>query len=194
MSIERVNSFLNSEELDDDAIKFMTDAENAIRIQNASFTWQRNGQPNLKDINLEVPHGKLIAIVGSVGSGKSSLLSGILGDMEKLNGTINIDGKIAFVPQQAWVQNDTLRKNVTFATPFNEKRYKQVIRTCCLEPDINMLSGGDQTEIGERGINLSGGQKQRISLARAVYSNASIYLLDDPLRLVQCSYYAIVKS
>ena len=194
MSIERVNSFLNSEELDDDAIKYMTDAENAIRIQNASFTWQRNGQPNLKDINLEVPHGKLIAIVGSVGSGKSSLLSGILGDMEKLNGTINIDGKIAFVPQQAWVQNDTLRKNVTFATPFNEKRYKQVIRTCCLEPDINMLSGGDQTEIGERGINLSGGQKQRISLARAVYSNASIYLLDDPLRLVQCSYYAIVKS
>lgn len=182
MSVSRINAFLNSEELEEDAVKYMSDVENAIRVKNGTFKWERNGSALLKNINLNVPHGKLIAVVGSVGSGKSSLLSAILGDMEKISGSVNIDGKVAYVPQQAWVQNQTLRKNITFASPYNEKRYRQVVRCCCLEPDISMLAGGDQTEIGEKGINVSGGQKQRISLARAVYSNANIYLLDDPLR------------
>lgn len=161
-----MNNYLNSEELDEDAIRYMPDQECAIRVKEATFTWHRNGTASLKDINLEVPHGKLVAMVGSVGAGKSSLLSGILGDMEKISGSVNVDGRIAFVPQQAWVQNATLRKNVTFTNAFDEKRYKKVIKACCMEPDINILADGDQTEIGERGINLSGGQKQRISLAR----------------------------
>ncbi|XP_017479612.1 PREDICTED: multidrug resistance-associated protein 1-like [Rhagoletis zephyria] len=184
VSIRRLNNYLNSEELDEDAIRYMPDQECAIRVKDGTFTWHRNGTASLKDINLEVPHGKLVAMVGSVGSGKSSLLSGVLGDMEKIGGSVNVDGRIAFVPQQAWVQNATLRKNVTFTNAFDEKRYKKVIKACCMEPDINILADGDQTEIGERGINLSGGQKQRISLARAVYADAQIYLLDDPLSAV----------
>lgn len=106
--------------------------------------------------------------------------------MEKVTGSVNVTGKIAYVPQQAWIQNATLKKNVTFTSDennnANEARYKEVVRACCLEPDIAILANGDQTELGAKGINLSGGQKQRISLARAVYSGADIYLLDDPLR------------
>lgn len=182
MSIRRVNKYLNSEELDDKAIQYQKDPECAIRVRDATFTWQRNMPATLRQVDLDIGHGKLVAIVGMVGSGKSSLLSALLGDMEKLTGSVNLDGKVAYVPQQAWIQNATLRKNVTFASGFDERRYRRVIDACCLEPDINILSGGDQTEIGERGINLSGGQKQRLSLARAVYSDAGIYLLDDPLR------------
>ena len=184
VAIKRINKYLNSEEIDEDAIRYLPDQENAIRVRNGTFTWTRDGTATLKNIDLEIPHGKLVALVGSVGSGKSSLLSGILGDMEKTSGKVNVDGRVAFVPQQAWIQNATLRKNVTFTNQFDERKYRKVIKECCMEPDISILADGDQTEIGERGINLSGGQKQRISLARAVYSEAQIYLLDDPLSAV----------
>ena len=117
----------------------MPDQECAIRIKDATFNWNRDGEASLTNINLDVAHGKLIALVGIVGAGKSSLLSGILGDMEKVNGSVNIDGRIAFVPQQAWVQNATLRKNVTFTNGFDEKKYKKVIKECCMEPDISIL-------------------------------------------------------
>jgi len=123
-----------------------------------------------------------VAVVGQVGSGKSSILSAILGDMEKIKGNVNVNGKVAYVPQQAWIQNETLRQNILFANDYNEDYYKKVLESCALEPDLKILAAGDMTEIGEKGINLSGGQKQRVSLARAVYSNADIYLLDDPLR------------
>ncbi|HEY6437467.1 MAG TPA: ATP-binding cassette domain-containing protein, partial [Ignavibacteriaceae bacterium] len=115
-------------------------------------------------------------------SGKSSLLSALLGEMEKLEGNVNTYGRVAYVPQQAWIQNSTLRQNIIFTNEYNENYYKKVIKSCALEPDLKILAAGDMTEIGEKGINLSGGQKQRVSLARAVYSNADIYLLDDPLR------------
>ncbi|KAG9323193.1 hypothetical protein KVV02_002982 [Mortierella alpina] len=140
--------------------------------------------PTLSSISLAVGRGSLTAIVGRVGQGKSSLLSAMIGDMYKLDGRIQISGRVAYVPQQAWITNASLKDNILFGTEYNEARYKQVLCACGLEPDLAMLPAGDATEIGERGINLSGGQRQRVSLARAAYADAHIYLLDDPLSAV----------
>lgn len=125
-----------------------------------------------------------MAIVGTVGCGKSSLLAGILGEMRKFNGLLNTHGSIAYVSQQAWIQNMSFRDNILFGKKFDEPFYRQILDACALCVDINLLPSGDSTEIGEKGINLSGGQKQRVSLARALYANADIYLLDDPLSAV----------
>lgn len=122
--------------------------------------------------------------MGTVGSGKSSLISAFLGEMDKTAGRVNTIGAIAYVAQQAWIQNATLRDNILFGKTFNKSLYDKVIDACALTPDFAMLPAGDQTEIGEKGINLSGGQKQRVSLARAVYANTDIYFLDDPLSAV----------
>lgn len=108
----------------------------------------------------------------------------MLGEMDKMSGFVNTVGKIAYVPQQAWLRNCTLRDNILFGLPYDRKKYQRVVNACALKADIDMLSAGDQTEIGEKGINMSGGQKQRISLARAVYSDADVYLFDDPLSAV----------
>jgi len=115
------------------------------------------------------------------------LLSGLLGEMYKLNGTINIYGTIAYAPQLAFIQNATLRENILFGKEYNEDFYNKVVKLCCLESDLNLLPNGDQTEIGEKGINISGGQKQRINLARCVYSEADIYILDDSLSAVDAN-------
>ncbi|RIB07051.1 ABC transporter [Gigaspora rosea] len=138
----------------------------------------------LSNINVSIPHGKLVAIVGSVRSGKSSLLSSLVGEMKRIKGEILFGGNVAYCPQTAWIQNATLKDNITFGLPFDEGKYLQVIKDCCLEPDLEVLPAGDLTEIGEKGINLSGGQKQRINIARAVYYDANIVLLDDPLSAV----------
>ncbi|KAL6650382.1 hypothetical protein ACP70R_009307 [Stipagrostis hirtigluma subsp. patula] len=133
----------------------------------------------LKGINVEVRRGELAAVVGTVGSGKSSLLSCIMGEMHKVSGKVSICGSTAFVAQTAWIRNGTIQENILFGKPMHPERYSEVIHACCLEKDLEMMEFGDQTEIGERGINLSGGQKQRIQLARAAYQNCDIYLLDD---------------
>uniref|UniRef100_A0A669B6R3 ATP-binding cassette, sub-family C (CFTR/MRP), member 2 n=1 Tax=Oreochromis niloticus TaxID=8128 RepID=A0A669B6R3_ORENI len=138
----------------------------------------------VSSVNLDIEPGQLVAVVGAVGSGKSSLMSALLGEMHSTKGFINIMGSLAFVPQQAWIQNATLKDNILFGSPHEEENFKKVIQACALAPDLELLPGGDLTEIGEKGINLSGGQKQRVSLARAVYSQADIYLLDDPLSAV----------
>jgi ATP-binding cassette subfamily C (CFTR/MRP) protein 1 len=182
VSIKRIDKFLNSEEIDPDNVTNHK-SENALSIANGTFTWGGE-HVTLKNINLKVKRGNLTAIVGSVGSGKTSLVSALLGEMEKLGGAANVDGRIAYVPQQAWIQNATLQDNILFGHPFDKQLYNQVIDACALRPDLAMLPGGDQTEIGEKGINLSGGQKQRVALARAVYSQADIYLFDDPLSAV----------
>ncbi|GJJ74849.1 ATP-binding cassette, subfamily C (CFTR/MRP), member 1 [Entomortierella parvispora] len=140
--------------------------------------------PTLVDINLSVPRGQLVAIVGRVGQGKTSLLSALIGEMYKRQGTVRIKGRIAYAAQQAWIVNATLRDNITFGLEYDQEKYDAIVAASGLLPDIAMLPAGDATEIGERGINLSGGQKQRVSLARAAYQDADVYFLDDPLSAV----------
>ncbi|XP_048247431.1 ATP-binding cassette sub-family C member 5-like isoform X1 [Haliotis rufescens] len=141
-------------------------------------------EPSLTDITFVLEKGKLLGVCGSVGAGKTSLINAILGRMDLLSGKIAVNGSIAYVPQQAWITNTTVRENILFGLPYNEKRYNEIVRACALNTDFHTFVSGDTTEIGERGLNLSGGQKQRISMARAVYSDSEIYLLDDPLSAV----------
>ncbi|XP_021928372.1 multidrug resistance-associated protein 5-like isoform X2 [Zootermopsis nevadensis] len=138
----------------------------------------------LRDINFQVAKGHLIGVCGHVGSGKTALLLAALGQLRLVSGQVTRDGSCAYVSQEPWILNATLRDNILFGENFDSKRYYEAIYSCSLTQDINMLPGGDQTEIGERGINLSGGQKQRLALARALYANRDIYLLDDPLSAV----------
>uniref|UniRef100_A0A8C4VBS7 Multidrug resistance-associated protein 1 n=2 Tax=Falco tinnunculus TaxID=100819 RepID=A0A8C4VBS7_FALTI len=184
VSLKRLRVFLSHEELDPDSIIRGPVTEGCIVVKNATFSWSKNDPPSLNCINFTVPEGSLVAVVGQVGCGKSSLLSALLGEMEKKEGYVVVKGSVAYVPQQAWVQNATLEDNILFGREKNESRYKRVIEACALLPDIEILPTGDKTEIGEKGVNLSGGQKQRVSLARAVYCNADVYLCDDPLSAV----------
>ena len=188
VSITRITDFLNADELDDFQNKenstLSENETNAVEVNNACFTWDHIKKPSLKNIKLEVPKGSLTAIVGVVGSGKSSLLQAIVGEMESVSGNVNIGGTISYVSQQAWIQNLTLKDNILFSQPYQEHKYQEIIDACALEADLKILSNGDQTEIGENGINLSGGQKQRVALARALYFDCDIVLLDDPLSAV----------
>ncbi|XP_014612657.1 PREDICTED: multidrug resistance-associated protein 1 isoform X5 [Polistes canadensis] len=186
VSIKRINKFMNTEELDPNNVQHDPSELHPLIIENGSFTWdmENNDKPILKNINMTIEQGQLVAVVGSVGSGKSSLISAFLGEMDKLNGRVNTKGSVAYVSQQAWIQNATLQDNVLFGKPLNKALYNRVIDACMLGPDLEMLPAGDQTEIGEKGINLSGGQKQRVALARAVYNESDIYFLDDPLSAV----------
>ncbi|GAB1524453.1 hypothetical protein RhiTH_007607 [Rhizoctonia solani] len=137
------------------------------------------------DISLNIPRGSIVGIAGPVGSGKSSLLLGLLGEMPQTRGRVSFGGKTAYCSQMAWIQNATLRDNIIFGRPWDEERYWTSIRDASLETDLELLPDGDLTEIGEKGINLSGGQKQRVNIARALYDNAAeIFLLDDPLSAV----------
>ncbi|KAK3802039.1 hypothetical protein RRG08_064632 [Elysia crispata] len=183
VSIKRLQDYLSGEELEDKD-NGTSSHDFPITMRNATFTWDRTMTPVLQNITMKIPRGKLTAIVGPVGAGKSSLISAMLREMEQLTGQSSMLGQVAYVPQQAWVQNMTLQNNILFEKPFDESFYKKVIGACALEADIELLPGGEQTEIGEKGINLSGGQKQRISLARAVYQDTDVYLLDDPLSAV----------
>ncbi|XP_047509490.1 multidrug resistance-associated protein 1 isoform X4 [Pieris napi] len=184
VGIKRLNKFMNAEELDEESVEHDPKDPNPLSMENCNFSWGDTPEPILKNINLQVPKGHLVAVVGAVGSGKSSLLSALLGEMYKTSGRINTFGSFAYVPQQAWIQNATLQDNILFGNSLDKGKYNNVINMCALKPDFEMLPGGDQTEIGEKGINLSGGQKQRVSLARAVYCDADNYFLDDPLSAV----------
>ncbi|XP_065055747.1 multidrug resistance-associated protein 1-like [Rhopilema esculentum] len=185
VSVGRLTNYLQAGDLDVSSVKNTDDNKDpiAVKVEHGSFSWGDGGFM-LKNINLEVERGSLVAIVGQVGCGKSSLLSSFLGEMEKKHGTVTVNGKIAYVPQQAWIQNATLESNVLFGKLFNPKKYDEVIEACALKSDLEVLPGGDMTEIGEKGINLSGGQKQRVSIARALYNGADVYLFDDPLSAV----------
>ncbi|XP_016840838.1 multidrug resistance-associated protein 1 isoform X5 [Nasonia vitripennis] len=186
VSVKRINKFMNSEELDPNNVTHDESEANPLIIENGNFSWDSEHieKPVLRNINLQVKQGQLVAVVGTVGSGKSSLISALLGEMEKLSGRVNTRGSIAYVSQQAWIQNATLQDNILFGKPLDKALYHRVVEACALTPDFKMLPAGDQTEIGEKGINLSGGQKQRVSLARAVYNDSDIYFLDDPLSAV----------
>ncbi|XP_063169177.1 ATP-binding cassette sub-family C member 12-like [Candoia aspera] len=138
----------------------------------------------LQNISFIVEKGKVLGICGNIGSGKSSIITAILGQMYLYHGTVAVDGTLAYVSQQAWIFHGSVRENILFGEDYDEQRYNHTIKVCSLKSDMECLSYGDMTEIGERGLNLSGGQKQRINLARAVYANRDIYLLDDPLSAV----------
>nr|XP_015100143.2 canalicular multispecific organic anion transporter 1 isoform X2 [Vicugna pacos] len=184
VSIERLEKYLGGDELDTSAIRHDCSFDKAVQFSEASFTWDHDLEVTIRDVNLDIMPGQLVAIVGTVGSGKSSLMSAMLGEMENIHGNITIKGTIAYVPQQSWIQNGTIKDNILFGAELDEKKYQQVLEACALLPDLEVLPGGDLAEIGEKGINLSGGQKQRISLARATYQNTDIYILDDPLSAV----------
>uniref|UniRef100_A0A669EP13 ABC-type glutathione-S-conjugate transporter n=1 Tax=Oreochromis niloticus TaxID=8128 RepID=A0A669EP13_ORENI len=182
VSLKRLGKYLCSEELKMENVSKAPLKD--VVIENGTFSWSAEGPPCLKRISVSVPRGSLVAVVGPVGSGKSSLLSAMLGETEKRSGQVTVKGSVAYVPQQAWIQNATVQDNIIFGREKLKTWYHRVLEACALLPDLDILPAGDATEIGEKGLNLSGGQKQRVSLARAVYRKADVYLLDDPLSAV----------
>ncbi|XP_057963712.1 ABC transporter C family member 4 isoform X2 [Malania oleifera] len=182
ISLRRLDHFMTSKELVEESVERVVGCGGriAVEVEDGVFSWDdEGGDVVLKNLNFEIKKGELAAIVGTVGSGKSSFLASIFGEMHKISGKVRVCGTTAYVAQTSWIQNGTIQENILFGLPMNRARYRQVIRACCLEKDLEMMEFGDQTEIGERGINLSGGQKQRIQLARAVYQDCDIYFLDD---------------
>uniref|UniRef100_A0AC35TFX7 ABC transmembrane type-1 domain-containing protein n=1 Tax=Rhabditophanes sp. KR3021 TaxID=114890 RepID=A0AC35TFX7_9BILA len=194
VSHKRLQEFFVADELNENMIqkipKIITsqsDDENGgeVVIEDANLKWEKDGSIALKGINLNFEKNQLICIIGSVGSGKSALIRSLLGELHKLNGFIKIRGSLAYVPQNAWIQNMTLRDNILFGSNYEKTKYDQVVENCCLSHDLKILPSGDMTEIGEKGVTLSGGTKARVSLARACYQkNRDIFLLDDPLSAV----------
>lgn len=193
VAVSRLTKFLNSPELQREAVikcpRATKTGEVAVSLKNGTFLWSKaKGSENYKvalsNINLESKKGHLDCIVGKVGSGKSSLLQSILGDLYKLDGEVRVHGKVAYAPQVPWIMNGTVKENITFGHKFDAEFYDLVIKACALNIDLKILPKGDKTEVGEKGISLSGGQKARLSLARAVYARADVYLFDDPLSAV----------
>ncbi|KAH6921997.1 hypothetical protein HPB50_007295 [Hyalomma asiaticum] len=154
-------------------------------MDECSFAWPLPdggaSEAQLEDVNLEIKPGSLVGVVGFVGSGKSSLLAAMLGDMHVIEGKVTCTGRTAFAPQLPVLHNMTVRDNILYGREMDTAFYQRVIQCCQLTNDINSMAAADMSEVGEKGSNLSGGQKQRISIARAVYSNSDVYLLDDPL-------------
>ena len=189
VAVARLTSFFTAEELQSDAVSREPPAEElgdeSVIVRDASFTWDRNeGKKCLSSVSLTARKGELTCIVGRVGAGKSSFLGAILGDIWKTEGEVTVRGKVAYVAQQPWVMNASVRENITFGHRWDPNFYERTIKGCALFDDFKVLPDGDKTEVGERGISLSGGQKARLTLARAVYARADIYLFDDVLSAV----------
>ncbi|XP_049853484.1 probable multidrug resistance-associated protein lethal(2)03659 [Schistocerca gregaria] len=155
-----------------------------IKLIDVTAKWESSAEDTLKNVTLKVVPGKLFAIIGPVGAGKSSLLQTILGELPATSGTLAISGKVSYASQGPWLFASTIRQNILFGEPYDRERYWQVIKACALEVDFDSFPHRDKTLVGDRGIMLSGGQKARVNLARAVYRKADIYLLDDPLSAV----------
>ncbi|KAL3463968.1 P-loop containing nucleoside triphosphate hydrolase protein [Aspergillus heterothallicus] len=189
VAVKRLTDFFTAEELQPDAVKYEDSvthiADESVRIRDASFSWNRyKDELALENIDLSCRKGELSCIVGRVGSGKSSLLQALLGDLWKTRGEVIVRGRVAYVAQSAWVMNASVRENIVFGHRWDPQFYDLTVEACALIDDFKNLPDGDQTEVGERGISLSGGQKARLTLARAVYARADIYLLDDVLSAV----------
>mmetsp|Transcript_35993 Transcript_35993/g.59943 ORF Transcript_35993/g.59943 Transcript_35993/m.59943 type:complete len:1348 (+) Transcript_35993:160-4203(+) len=179
-ALERIQSFLFLPEMTPPP----TQDKPGVHVENADFTTTRGEEAILKDISFDLPPGKLMALAGGVGAGKTFLMLSILGQQRVLKGSYSIGGRIAYVSQQHYIQNMTVRDNILFGRPYVPERYASVVFACALKPDFATFPQGDFTELGERGANLSGGQRQRIALARAVYADADFYVLDAPLSAV----------
>ncbi|KAL3667605.1 hypothetical protein V7S43_007159 [Phytophthora oleae] len=182
-STSRLSDFLAAGESVNTIESENPDIQPIIAIENGVFQWEETSKPTLSGINLTLEPGTLTVVVGAVGSGKSSLINAILGEMQLIGGARQVQGDIAYASQQAWIQHQTVRENILFGEPYEAEKYREVTAACQLAQDFAMLEHGDQTEIGERGINLSGGQKARISVARALYRarKFDFVILDDPL-------------
>ncbi|XP_053671125.1 ATP-binding cassette sub-family C member 4-like [Anopheles nili] len=198
VSIERIEEFLALQEHDpspqstthglqrnlNDLHLTEDPKEPALELKNVTASWEETAAKTLKDISVKIDTGKLLAVIGPVGAGKSSLLQMLLGELPIQNGTAIINGDVSYGSQEPWLFTGTVRNNILFGLPYDRHRYQAVVRHCALATDFQQLPDGDRTVVGERGTSLSGGQRARVSLARAVYNNASIYLLDDPLSAV----------
>jgi len=187
ISLERIASFLRLEELQTDVVEKLPwgSSDKAVELVDGNFSWDlSSSDPTLKNINLTVFHGTRVAVCGTVGSGKSSLLSCIIGEVPKISGTLKICGTKAYVSQSPWIQSGKIEENILFGKEMDREKYEKVLEACSLKKDLEILPFGDQTIVGEKGINLSGGQKQRVQIARAIYQDADIYLFDDPFSAV----------
>ncbi|KAL8836868.1 MAG: hypothetical protein Q9170_002759 [Blastenia crenularia] len=187
VAVGRLTDYFTAEELQSEAV-ITEDAalyagDEAVRIRDASFTWDKS-RNCLEDISFAAHKEELSCIVGRVGCGKSSLLQAMLGDVWKLCGEVVVHGKTAYVAQQSWVMNASIKDNIVFGHRWDPQFYDRTVSACALTEDFKTLPDGDRTEVGERGISLSGGQKARLTLARAVYARADVYILDDCLSAV----------
>ncbi|KAM6446472.1 ATP-binding cassette sub-family C member 4 isoform 1-T1 [Liasis olivaceus] len=186
VSVRRIKNFLILDEISQLSPQLKNNSENPfLNVQDLTCSWDKTMEmATLQNISFTVRSGELLTVIGPVAAGKSSLLSAVLGELSTSKGFIDIQGKIAYVSQQPWVFSGTVRNNILFGKEYRKEKYEKVLRACALKKDIEHLEDGDLTMIGDRGATLSGGQKARINLARAVYQDADIYLLDDPLSAV----------
>ncbi|XP_022257889.1 multidrug resistance-associated protein 4-like isoform X2 [Limulus polyphemus] len=189
ISLKRIEKFLLLEEKESSVINvsyLRPKLENCgVWMDKVTSRWCKEvEEPTLKDISVTVKPGELLAVVGPVGAGKTSLLMAILGELPALLGEVKVQGKVAYASQEPWVFAGTVRDNVVFGNTFNNEKYQRILEVCALDKDIKQLPFGDKTLVGEKGVSLSGGQKARVSLARAIYFDADVYLLDDPLSAV----------
>ncbi|KAL3506675.1 hypothetical protein ACH5RR_032057 [Cinchona calisaya] len=198
VSFSRIVKFLEAPELQNRPIQQHCEGsefEHSVLINSKTISWDCDSvNPSLEDIFLLVKPGEKVASCGDVGSRKSTLLAAIIGEVPHIDGNVEVQGKIAYVSQSAWIQTGTIQQNILFGSTMVQYKYQEVLKKCCLVKDLDMLPFGDQTVIGERGINLSGGQKQRVQLARAFYREADIYLLDDPFSAVHAHTATILFS
>ncbi|XP_019299622.2 ATP-binding cassette sub-family C member 4 isoform X3 [Panthera pardus] len=185
VSIRRIKNFLLLDEIPQRTPQPPSDGKMIVHVQDFTAFWDKASEtPTLQGLSFTVRPGELLAVVGPVGAGKSSLLSALLGELPRSQGLVSVHGKIAYVSQQPWVFAGTVRSNILFGKKYEKERYEKVIKACALRKDLQLLEDGDLTVIGDRGATLSGGQKARVNLARAVYQDADVYLLDDPLSAV----------
>ncbi|XP_030759733.1 multidrug resistance-associated protein 4-like [Sitophilus oryzae] len=181
VAIKRLEEILILDEKEESLVEKVVDK--GITLSGISAEWVP-GTPILKAVDLVVPEGKLCAVIGPVGAGKSSLLQLLLGEVPPTEGSLQIGGSISYSSQEPWLFVASVRKNIMFGKPYDSTLYNKVAHVCALEQDFKQFPYGDKTMVGERGVSLSGGQRARINLARAIYRQADIYLMDDPLSAV----------
>ncbi len=204
VSCRRVNAFLMQKELDLTCFTNykQDDEKNAsINVHNLNFDWNQESDESpaptttshtrdgfsLKNISFKVKAGELVTIVGPVASGKSTLLLALLGELKTIKGNVDVKGKIFYVSQQPWVFTASIKQNIIFGHPYDKAKFDRIVEVCSLKKDLELLSFGMNTLVGEKGINLSGGQRARICIARALYSDADIFLFDDSLSAVDAT-------
>ncbi|XP_037300590.1 LOW QUALITY PROTEIN: multidrug resistance-associated protein 4 [Manduca sexta] len=189
-SYSKKDNFTRTQSIEQNQRRESLAGQYAIELNRISASWTTSTDPadlTLRNISLRLGAGKLCAIIGPVGSGKSSILQAILKELPLCEGNVNIKGRISYACQESWLFPDTVRENILFGLPYDVRKYQEVCKTCCLLPDFKQFPYGDLSLVGERGVSLSGGQRARINLARAIYREADIYLLDDPLSAVDAN-------